>query len=214
MLIHTIKLGKVIGNCYLVEDDGHYILVDTGRKSKLKSLLNQIKVCGCAVKQIELVIMTHGDFDHTGCGAYFQQNHGIAVAMHRSDAKMVESGDMFYGRASVNRIAKWLVNTLFSIKRFTPDILVEDEQSLKAFGIDGKIVHLPGHSPGSIGVLLNDGSLICGDLFENTKEPVINSILDDAEMAAKSVERVKNLRVITHIYPGHGDLFKLSDLVI
>jgi glyoxylase-like metal-dependent hydrolase (beta-lactamase superfamily II) len=132
--------------------------------------------------------------------------------MHNDDLGMVEHGDM-----SFNRKTSFIVRILFSLPsirlsksdRFKPDIYVEDGQDLLEYGFDAKIIHIPGHSKGSIGILTANGDLFCGDLFTNTNKPAINSIMDDKEAAYASIRKLKNLNVNT-VYPGHGKPFPID----
>jgi hydroxyacylglutathione hydrolase len=90
---------------------------------------------------------------------------------------------------------------------FEPDIYVEDEQSLSQYGLDAKIVYLPGHTKGSIGILTSDGDLFCGDLMGSMMgRPSLEFFIDDMAAAKASLERLRRLRVGT-VYPGHGKLF-------
>ena len=93
--------------------------------------------------------------------------------------------------------------------RLKPDVLFEDGDDLSEFGCNGKVVHIPGHSRGSIGILTADGSLICGDLLENTKMPRLNSIMDDLEAAKASIDKLSNSPINT-VYPGHGRPFPID----
>ena len=52
---------------------------------------------------------------------------------------------------------------------------------LSGYGFEAKVLHLPGHSKGSIGLLAADGSLFSGDLLENRGKPGITSLMDDME---------------------------------
>ena len=65
---------------------------------------------------------------------------------------------------------------------------------------------------GSIGVLLNNGDLICGDLLENQEGPSLNSIMDDMVAAKASVEQLRGLEIKT-IFPGHGQSFSKDQLL-
>ena len=92
-----------------------------------------------------------------------------------------------------------------------PDIPLEDGQSLAEYGIEASVLHLPGHSQGSIGVLTGEGDLICGDLFWNTRKPRLHPLIDDLEQIRASVARLRDLP-ISMVHPAHGKPFKLSDL--
>ena len=74
-----------------------------------------------------------------------------------------------------------------------------------------RVISLPGHSRGSIGLLTDSGELFVGDLLDNTQRPVLNSIMDDRAAAVASVDKLKRLNIVT-IYPGHGSAFSGSEL--
>jgi glyoxylase-like metal-dependent hydrolase (beta-lactamase superfamily II) len=131
--------------------------------------------------------------------------------MHPDDVGMVERGDMSWNRQGKKLILK-STGLLFGFgraERLTPDSLLRDGDDLGAYGLDAQVIHLPGHSLGSIGILLAGGDLIIGDLLESTKGPALNSIMDDRAAAAASVDTLKGRQVGT-VYPGHGQPFAMS----
>ena len=211
MEIRSIIFGGVVANCYLIKTKKGFILIDTGRKSKLKALENELMNAGCRPGNLDLIILTHGDFDHSGNCAYLKENYKTQIAMHQDDFGMVEKGDMFWNRNSGNRFAKKIVNALFSITKFKPDFSIDDGYDLHKYGLDAKVLHIPGHSKGSIGILLTEGDFFCGDLFVNSKTPELNTIIDNKEDADNSLEKIKNLNIKT-IYPGHGNPFPIESL--
>lgn len=209
-MIHTITLGKIICNCYLIEVTDGFIMIDTGRK-KIKKLEKTILDIVGDMSRVKLIILTHGDFDHSGNAAYLQNRYKIPVAMHKHDSKMVSSGDMFMGRTAPNLIIKWFVNHLFKIDTFEPSLYIDEDTDLKNYAFNATVVTLPGHSTGSIGILTREGYLFCGDLYTNTKRPVINEIYDHKELMIESDKKVHRLN-ISRIYPGHGSMFTLEQL--
>lgn len=199
-------------NVYLVQISTGYILIDTGNSSSRKQLDQELRKVGCLPGLIQLVILTHGDFDHIGNAAYIRSIFGARIAMHRHDVGMAENGDMFYNRKQPNLLIRALlpIFTRFgSSERFTPDILVDDGYDLSQNGYEARILSLPGHSKGSIGILTPDGNLFCGDLFENSKSPRLNSLMDDPDAAQTSLARLRKLD-INMVYPGHGKPFPLE----
>lgn len=206
------KMGTV--NCYLVKTGTGYILIDTGSSNQRGVLESELESAGCRPGNLDLVVLTHGDFDHAGNAAYLGKTFGAKIAMHEDDAGMVERGDMFWNRQTGNVLLRWLSPILFGFgkqKRFNPDLFVEDRSDLSAHGFDARIVDLPGHSKGSIGILTAGGDLFCGDLFENTEKPALNSIMDDLAAANASVERLAGMGIKT-VYPGHGSPFSMDML--
>ena len=134
--------------------------------------------------------------------------------MHPGDLGMAVDGDMFYNRKPPNVILRKLIPLVSGFgkkERFTPDVLLEDGQSLDAWGCDAKVISIPGHSKGSIGILTAADELFCGDLLVNHGTVEINTIMDDLYVARASIERLRNLR-IAMIYPGHGEPFTLEQI--
>ncbi len=74
-----------------------------------------------------------------------------------------------------------------------------------------RVVHLPGHSSGSIGILTDAGTLFCGDLLENTRCPAAGSIIDDPSAVGASLACLGELPVAM-VYPGHGAPFEGGEL--
>jgi hydroxyacylglutathione hydrolase len=135
--------------------------------------------------------------------------------MHRDDRGMAEQGDMFVNRQKPCLIARLLLPLLSGFgrkERFTPDLFVSDGDDLSAFGLDARILSLPGHSKGSIGLLTASGDLFCGDFFENSKAPALNSLMDDPAAARASLETLKSLQIKT-VYPAHGRPFEMDLLL-
>jgi len=89
---------------------------------------------------------------------------------------------------------------------------VGDGDDLSQYGLDGRVVYIPGHTTGSIGVLTGEGDFFCGDLLTNSGRPEKNRLVDnEAEMDA-SIEKLKTLGVKT-VYPGHGKPFRMEEFI-
>ena len=215
--IKTISLTNILAgvNCYLVKTDTGFILIDTGWANRHNDLEKELESVGCMPGNLELIVLTHGDFDHTGNCAYLSKKFGTKIAMHVDDSGMVEHGDMFWNRKKGNILIRIIAKFFFRLRksdRFKPDLYFEDGYDLSGYGFDARVLHIPGHSKGSLGILTTGGELFCGDLFENTKKPVVNSIMDDRVTANASVEKLKSLKIKT-IYPGHGKSFPMEQFI-
>jgi len=207
------RLGTV--NCYLIKTDTGYILIDTGCSNKRTELEKELERVGCKPGNLKLIVLTHGDFDHTGNAAYLREKFGARIAMHHDDSGMVERGDMFWNRRKGNIFLGMIARILFRFgkkERFKPDLYIDDGYDLSDYGFNAKVLHIPGHSKGSIGILTANGDLFCGDLLENKDKPVLSSIMDDLSAANASVEKLKKLRVKT-VYPGHGEPFPMEQFM-
>lgn len=207
-----IKLGFV--NCYIQKVQEGYILIDTGYARKRKHLDKELDKNGIKPGNLNLIVLTHQDFDHTGNAAYLRDKFQTKIAMHREDSEAVKRGDMLWNRKGRNIITRFIFKILLvafrlrKFEKFTPDVYLEDGDDLSSFGLKAKVLHIPGHSKGSIGIFTGERNFFCGDLFMNSKK---SSLIDVKEQLLSSIERIKDLNV-NFIFPGHGPPFTLKEL--
>jgi len=201
-------------NCYLISVEGGFILLDTVRAKNRRALEQALSAAGCQPGNLKLIILTHGDFDHCGNAAYLRQKYGARIAMHQDDVGMVEKGDMTWNRKPPNVVMKTLMGLLMRLDkadRFTPDVCLSEGDSLAPYGLDARVVYIPGHSKGSIGILMSGGDFFFFFLLANVGKPDIWSIKDDAALMTASAAKLKNLPIKT-VYPGHGKPFPIEHL--
>lgn len=229
--ILRIDLGGV--NAYLGKQDGVFILFDTGghlttdkeydgRRDRLKKELVR---AGCTPENLKLIVLTHGDNDHAANVKYISDAYHAKIAMHADDLDLVQNPtadrmmqSFRYSSPALNlvfkimkkRIRKINEKVLRDFETFTPDILLKEGDSLSDCGFDARILHVPGHTKGSIGILTSGGDLIAGDTFVNLKKPApaLNAV--DFKELRKSIEELKTRNIKT-VYPGHGAPFAMKD---
>ncbi len=212
--IQVIDLGFV--NSYLVRAGEGFILVDGGMRGQREQLEKALAGACCQPGTLKLVIFTHGDIDHTANGAYLRGKYQVRLAMHRGDTAMVENGELQPKRKVTSRLLRLMHAVMglmgsthkmvASFERFKPDLYLEEGQSLAEYGFDARVLHLPGHSAGSIGLLTPQGDLISGDTLENRDGPHPTRIVaDEVELNATLAQLAK--LPLTTIYPGHGKPF-------
>ena len=135
--------------------------------------------------------------------------------MHSDEVEAVTTGDLTLNK-KIPRSFKGLITTLllrfFRLRasdRFQPDMFLDDGDDLKTYGFDAKVLHLPGHSNGSVGIQTADGDLFCGDLLSNRRGPAAGFGLFDKAGFDASIKKLEGL-AITTVYPGHGKPFALQ----
>jgi hydroxyacylglutathione hydrolase len=218
--IHTFclplpyRLGTV--NSYLVETGSGFILIDSGSSSQRAKIEQALKEAGCKPGDLKLIVLTHGDFDHTGNAAYLKWVFGARIGMHADDIGMAANGDMFASRRPQNWIVRKIAPVMFRFGKedqFEPDVFLEDGDLLTPYGLEAQVISTPGHSRGSISILTDKGDLFCGDLFENVKQPGLGEIMDDVGQAKASANRLAEMEVCT-VYPGHGNSFRYQGTLV
>ena len=222
----TSGLNKTITfrdvNCYLIKTSDGYILIDTGYSNQRMKIENALDNAGVQPGNLKLILQTHGDFDHTGNSRYLREKYQSKIAMHKADLGMVENGELFYSRGSRNIIIRMLVKAMLPLLKlnlkkedhFTPDIYLEEGDDLSEYGFGAKVVHLPGHSRGSIGFHTKENNLFIGDILENIgkKGPIKGSLMDNLEDFNASIDKLKTLTIKT-VYPGHGKPFQMENFI-
>lgn len=217
--IHRLSLGKC--NCYLIKEDG-VILVDAGFANQGEKFLRELKELSIDPKEISLILLTHGHWDHIGSANQLKQITGGKVAINQHEKDWVERG-FTPTPPAVNlwgKIIGALINKFYgSYMKFpsTPaDLVLEDKAfPLEAYGIRGKALHTPGHSPGAMSVLLETGDTFVGDLAQNGL-PL--RIRPGMPLWAEDIDTVKESwrLLLTNgakwIYPAHWKAFKADEL--
>jgi hydroxyacylglutathione hydrolase len=216
--IFSVKLG--INYCYIIKDKG-LVMVDSGppgRGEEIKKFLDSIAVKS---EELQLVILTHGDFDHTGSAGDIREITGAKIAIHKRDKSNLEEGRFNWppGITPWGKFSHFLFAPFFKHKKFPSakaDITLTDEDSpLNEYGIDGKIIYTPGHTAGSVSVLLRDGEAFVGCLAHNNIPFRLSPGLPIyGEDLARIKESWKNLisQGARMIYPGHGHPFKVEEI--
>jgi glyoxylase-like metal-dependent hydrolase (beta-lactamase superfamily II) len=204
---HVINLGFV--NAFLINTGDSYILIDTGVAQQWARLEKELLEAGCLPNHLKLVIITHGDFDHTGNCAELKQKYKAKIAMHPADLEMARKGlrATRHGKGLVSNLLLKLTEHMGGdFRTFEPDILLEDGQRLDEYGFAAKILHTPGHTKGSISILTDSGELFCGDTFGNYTKPASAPFIENDRELQNSIAILKgtNARIV---YSGHGRPF-------
>lgn len=117
---------------------------------------------------VSLIVLTHGHYSHICNAKAIATELDIPIAMHSADVDLIADNGLIKLHANTLRGHLGLVpvNKLFkhlSIEQFFPDLFLQEGDSLLPFGIDAKVIELPGHTMGSIGLDIWGTDLIVGD---------------------------------------------------
>ena len=216
--IYPITLG--FDHCYIIRDKGA-IMIDGGAPKKLKEFTKAIEEISIKPEDIKLMIMTHGHWDHIGSAKEIKEFTGAKIAMHEQEKEWLEKGlkplppgVTLWGSIFKGIMAMFM--PLVKIPTTDVDLVLGDEGlSLDEYGIPGKVIYTPGHSPGSVSVLLDTGDAFVGDMAMNKFPlrfgPGMPIFAEDLQKLKESWKLLLDRGAKT-IYPAHGDSFS-TDII-
>lgn len=189
MRIAGFAAGPFQTNCYVVANGDRAFVIDPGLGAH-EAVSQMAQEQGLTV---EAVVLTHGHIDHIRDAAAF----GVETFVHPADAFMLLRGE------GVSEQARQLydASAMPPIDNPTP---LEDGQTLNVAGVDLRIVHAPGHSPGCV-MLVADEVVFSGDvLFRGSIGRTDLPDSDPAQMQESLRGPVWDLDDELQVLPGHG----------
>ncbi|HAW60635.1 MAG TPA: MBL fold metallo-hydrolase [Actinobacteria bacterium] len=189
MILHRLVVGPST-NCYILAPPtaGQAVVIDPGGEGG--RILGILKANALKVKYI---INTHGHYDHIAADDELAQVTGAPIYIHAGDVGLL-------GKPEEN------LSLLFFGNSFTlssPVMELGNDQILELKDLRLKVLHTPGHTPGSISILVGD-NLFTGDLL--FKGSVGRTDLPGSSYKALmgSLKKIATLPDSVKVYPGHG----------
>lgn len=211
--ITPIRLG--FDTCYVLRGAG-VIAIDAGAPGKGKQFARGLVHAGIRPEEVQLIVLTHGHWDHIGSAAELKTQTGGKLAIHNADRACIEQsltplppGITTWGKVFIAIHRLFL--PLIKIPAATVDLVLGDEElSLQEYGIPGRVLRTPGHSPGSVSVLLDSGEAFVGDLAMNTfplrLTPGLPIFAEDKAAVIESWRLLLEAGA-RMVYPAHGRPF-------
>ena len=193
MILGRLVVGPIAANCFIVGDEKtrEGVIIDAGEDAD--QILEVVKENKLTIKYI---IATHGHFDHNGAVAKLKKDLSCDFVMHEADLS-------FIGEAKQSAL-----NWGFIIDDVPqPDRFIKDGDMLTVAGLNFKVLHTPGHSPGGICLYVeSEGVVFSGDtLFFGSIGRTDFRLGSLKELTRSIKEKLYVLPDETIVYTGHGD---------
>jgi glyoxylase-like metal-dependent hydrolase (beta-lactamase superfamily II) len=197
------RVDGVNGNCYIIGTD-ELAVVDTGMPNNAGNILGYIRKMGKKPQDVKQIIITHGHIDHIGSLAALRKATGAKVAAHSAEAEFIAgTKQMPMAKGSMSAVLKAL-GTVMRIEHAPVDVLLEEGQEAAGF----RVVHTPGHTPGSIALLdAKRGIILVGDTLRVGKNGVEGPPMQfntDSALAEASMKKIASLD-FDIMLSGHGE---------
>ena len=197
---HGVFQFRAIGaRVTVLIEDGRAILVDTGLQGSLIPITGGFKDLGLSLDQINTIVITHAHPDHCGGLGEVVAGRNITVGAHREDAEVISGTKTAPNPLQNELLARMAEPVLPKLMgdHVPVDLLLEDGDIIP-FGTEVRIVHLPGHTAGSIGLYLpSKRVIIVGDAlqykFSRKLTPPSHRVTQDSEEALRSLEKLLDL---------------------
>jgi hydroxyacylglutathione hydrolase len=214
--IYPIPLG--VDHCYIIQDKG-IIMIDGGAPKKTKEFTKAIEKISIKPEEVQLIILTHGHWDHIASAKDIKEITGAKIALHHREKDWLENSlkPMPPGVTTWGHILGTIIGMFIpfvNIPAAHVDMTLKDEElSLGEYGIPGKVIYTPGHSSGSVSVLLETGDAFVGDLAMNKfplrLSPGLPIFAEDWQKVEESWKLLLG-QGAKMIYPAHGEPFSAT----
>jgi glyoxylase-like metal-dependent hydrolase (beta-lactamase superfamily II) len=212
------RIGSSLVNSYLVEESGAVTIVDAGLPGYWRYLPNELAAMGRSLDDVRAIVLTHGDTDHVGFAERLRRERGVPVFVHeldvaraRGEVKKPSSG---WGPVKIGPLLGFLAYTgLRGGLRVPPLTEVRtfgDGVTLEVPGAP-RIIHLPGHTPGSVAVhvpavdaVFMGDAMTTRSVLTGEVGPRLAPFTLDPSHAFASLAKLDGIDA-TWVLPGHGE---------
>lgn len=195
--IEILKVGLLSVNCYVVYDDKTlegFVIDPGGNPEIIMELINDLNL------NITHILLTHGHGDHIGGLKGLAEELKVPVWVHKDDKELMEDGNKN-------------LSVMLHIGNVTydPDLYFDEDTELSIAGENVKIIHTPGHTPGSSSFLIGKNLFVGDTLFFHSvgRTDLYAGNFDDLKKSIQ--EKIYLLEDEVIICPGHGPVTKVGE---
>ncbi len=215
-----VQITLPLSNAYLIKSSSP-VLVDVGSEGDSDALERGLRANGTKASDLALIVLTHAHADHAGNTAGFMKRTHAKLFLGQGDLPLARSGHNDELQP-MNFLACFLQLTLpQSYPAFEPDEAIgATPVDLAPWGIRGKAMSMPGHTRGSVVIVLDNhaafvGDQILGGYFGGAiapHDPGLHYFHADEEANRANIETLLEMGVET-FYLGHGGPVQRGDVM-
>jgi glyoxylase-like metal-dependent hydrolase (beta-lactamase superfamily II) len=195
------------------------VLIDSGTLGDADDLWKALEEYGVSSRSLGLVVLTHAHADHAGLAADLHRSTGAKIMLGAGDLGLARDGhnDELHPTSFFGGLLKPFITDVYP--SFAPDVVVRDRVDLTPWGIDGQAIAMPGHTAGSIVVVMSDHSAFVGDMILGgafggsiwPSEPGEHYYQADRAQNRRNVQTLLGMG-IQKFYLGHGGPVSRADV--
>ena len=180
-------------NAFVFKGKTGYLMVDAGMNEK--TVKDELAKLNIPPEQVSALLLTHTDGDHIGATALLKN---AKIYMHREEEQMVngQKGKFFFMRT------KW---------KYGPYTLIDSNETLSTDGLNVRVIHTPGHTPGSCCYLIDGRYLATGDNLaykSGRVEHFVDFFNMDTRLQEESIKTLPDLRSVRYILTAHHGVIR------
>jgi len=186
MTIQSRPMGAYQTNCYVLTKAGKSLIIDPG--------VDALAWVQASVAEPVAILNTHGHFDHVWSNKAVKEALDVPIYTPEKDCFMLENDPFGQGTPSSRA-----------------DVAVKDEKPFELGGFSIRFVHLPGHTPGTSVIVIDEAAMFSGDFVFEGSIGRFDFPYSEARQMKESIEKfMRMFTVEMPIYPGHGSATSVS----
>ena len=185
MNVKKLALGAYQTNCYLIWEGSRAVVIDPGYEPD--TILRALETLGM---ELSAILLTHGHFDHVGAVKELVAETGCQVYIHAAEVQlppMMTAGELYFTHT-----------------------YGEGDTISPIPGVEMTVLHTPGHTPGSVCLILGD-QMFSGDTLFAGSCGRVDFPGGDPRQMLESLRRLASLEADYRVHPGHGDSTTLAE---
>jgi glyoxylase-like metal-dependent hydrolase (beta-lactamase superfamily II) len=209
--VEVIRITVRGTNCYVLRAQGGSLLIDPGPPGGEARIVDFLNRRGITGQEIRLILVTHAHLDHYGAASNVQSWSGAPIGCHPESVSLSQDARQAIPPAQTLRgsLVRWISLLLAPLRPHPPlraDVILPPGTELGSYGVDGRLVAVPGHSPDSLALISAEGDAFVGDLIINYSVPSQPLYQWNRDAWQQSRRLLASIQPRT-VYVGHGEPF-------